>query len=214
MVSVGTRRRSHMRLTGFDYSQAGAYFVTVCAQGRKSLFGNVVKDKIELNKFGGLVQRGWEDLPCKYSSIKLDRFVVMPNHIHGIIIIVGAGLPRPVDPLTDEGGGETPPLQNQPSLSRIIGYFKYQSAKKINELRATPGDKVWQRSFYEHVIRDDESLNRIREYIATNPRRWNLDRENPEAHGKDGFDDWLGTFKILPPQINSLPGFNPAGGNN
>ncbi len=67
-------------------------------------------------------------------------------------------------------------------------------------MRAAPGDKIWQRSFYEHVIRDDESLNRIREYIATNPRRWNLDRENPEAHGKDGFDDWLGTFKILPPK--------------
>jgi putative transposase len=197
-MSVGKRRRSHLRLTGFDYSQAGAYFVTVCAKGRKNLFGHVVKEKIELNIYGGLVQRCWEDLPNKYSFIKLDRFVMMPNHMHGIILIVGAGFPRPVDPFAAEGGGETPPLQKQPSLSQIMGYFKYQSAKKINELRAAPGDKIWQRSFYEHVIRDDESLNRIREYIATNPRRWSLDRENPEAHDKDGFDDWLGTFKILP----------------
>jgi len=199
MMSVGTRRRSHLRLTGFDYSQAGAYLVTVCAQGRKSLFGNVVKDKIGLNKYGGMVQRRWEDLPCKYSSIKLDRFVVMPNHVHGIIIIVGAGSPRPLIPPTDLEGGETPPLQNQPSLSQIIGYFKYQSAKKLNASRATPGAKIWQRSFYEHVIRDDESLNRIREYIATNPSRWHLDRENPAAHGKDDFDDWLAKFKTLPP---------------
>ncbi len=111
MMSVGTRRRNHLRLTGFDYSQAGAYFVTVCAQGRKSLFGNVVKDKIGLNKYGGVVQLCWEDLPCKYSSIKLDRFVVMPNHMHGIILIVGAGLPRPVDPFTDAGAGKPRPYK-------------------------------------------------------------------------------------------------------
>jgi len=122
----------------------------------------------------------------------------MPNHVHGIIMIVGAGSPRPLIPPTDLEGGETPPLQKQPSLSAIIGYFKYQSARLINEQRGTPGAKVWQRSFYEHVIRDDESLNRIREYIDTNPKRWTLDRENPDAEGKDDFDCWLATFKASP----------------
>jgi len=130
----------------------------------------------------------------------MDHFVIMPNHVHGIImIVVGAGSPRPIKFSRDRQGGETPPLQKQPSLSAIIGYFKYQSARLINEQRGTPGAKVWQRSFYEHVIRDDESLNRIREYIDTNPKRWTLDRENPDAEGKDDFDDWLAKFNTLPP---------------
>ena len=122
----------------------------------------------------------------------------MPNHTHGIIIIVGAGSPRPYDTFSPNGGGETPPLQNQSTLSQIIGYFKYQSAKRINNLKGTPGAKVWQRSFYEHVIRDDKSLQHIREYIATNPLRWELDRENLLVRGKDEFDNWLSSFKTRP----------------
>jgi hypothetical protein len=121
----------------------------------------------------------------------------MPNHVHGIIMIVGAGSRRPGNLSNYEGGkenrgtpegGGTPPLQKQPPLSQIIGYFKYESTKDINILRKTPGVKLWQRGFYEHVIRDDESLNRIREYIESNPLRWDLDKENPKAVGKDDFD--------------------------
>jgi putative transposase len=81
-------------------------------------------------------------------------------------------------------GGETPPLQVLPSLGQIVAYFKYHSAKQINLQKQTPGAPFWQRGYYEHVIRDDESLNRIREYIATNPRRWAMDRENPHTKGK------------------------------
>jgi putative transposase len=191
-------KRKSLRLSGYDYSQAGAYFVTICTHGRKSLFGRVVDDEIYLTEPGRVVYRGWQELNFKYPTIQLDYFTVMPNHVHGIILLVGAGSPRPEIPSL-QLGGETPPLQKNPDLSRIIGYFKYQSTKRINAARQTPGVKVWQKGFYDHVIRDDESLNRIREYIATNPSRWDMDRENPAAHGKDDFDNWLAKFKTLPP---------------
>ena len=198
MVAI-FQQRKRTRLKEYDYSNEGAYFITICAQGRKCLFGLISDGEMRLNEYGKILINYWNELPYKWPNVSLDYFAVMPNHVHGIIMIVGAGSPRPLIPPTDLEGGETPPLQNQPSLSQIIGYFKYQSAKKLNASRATPGAKVWQRSFYEHVIRDDESLNRIREYIATNPSRWHLDRENPAAHGKDDFDDWLAKFKTLPP---------------
>ena len=151
-----------------------------------------------LNEYGIIVQRSWHELSSQYPPIYLDYYTVMPNHVHGIIFLVGAGSPRPEIP-PYKVGGETPPLQKPPDLSAIIGYFKYQSTKQINAVRQTPGAKVWQRGFYDHVIRDDESLNRIRDYIATNSSRWDLDRENPAAHGKDDFDDWLAKFKAFPP---------------
>jgi REP element-mobilizing transposase RayT len=199
MVAIFQKRKI-TRLKGYDYSNEGAYFITICAQGRKCLFGLISDGKMRLNEYGKILINYWNEVPSKWPNVTLDYFTVMPNHVHGIIMIVGAGSPRPLIPPSDLEGGETPPLQNQPSLSQIIGYFKYQAAKKINESRATPGAKVWQRSFYEHVIRDDDSLNRIREYIATNPSRWDLDRENYKARGKDNFDDWLAEFKTLPPQ--------------
>jgi len=106
----------------------------------------------------------------------------MPNHIHGVIF-VGAGSPRPLP---------------EPTLSTIIAYFKYQSTKRFNELRNSPGTQLWQRNFYEHVVRDDNSLNRIREYIMTNPQRWELDRNNPLSRGIDDFDRWLAGIKSRP----------------
>jgi putative transposase len=191
-------KRKSLRLRGYDYSQAGAYVVTICTHGRECLLGRVVDDKIYLTEPGQIVYRGWQELDLKYPTIQLDYFTVMPNHVHGIILLVGAGSPRPEIPSL-QLGGETPPLPKNPNLSTIIGYFKYQSTKQINAARYTPAAIIWQRGFYDHVIRDDESLNRIREYIATNPSRWDLDRENPAAHGEDDFDKWLATFKTLSP---------------
>jgi putative transposase len=129
-----------------------------------------------------MVASCWRDLPRHYPGVSLDAFVVMPNHIHGIVF-VGAGSPRP-------SSGQT--------LSNIIGYFKYQSTKRINELRNSPGAPFWQRNFFEHVIRDDDSLNRVREYIITNPERWELDPNNPRTGGTDEFDRWLAGIKGRP----------------
>lgn len=157
------------------------------------MFGDIRNDKVLPNKFGEIVRACWLELDSRYPLITHEAFVVMPNHVHGIIILdENAGSGSAV--AYENSGGETPPLRKTVNLSQIIGYFKYQSAKKINELRNMPGTPLWQRGFYDHVIRDEASLNRIREYIATNPLRWHLDRENPKAQGRDDFDRWLDAF--------------------
>ncbi|MEW6657025.1 MAG: transposase [Thermodesulfobacteriota bacterium] len=143
------------------------------------MFGKVVEGEMQLNEYGDIVVDCWLDLPKHYSNIESDYYVIMPNHMHGIItILVGAGLkPAPTRP-----------------LSEIVRGLKTFSSRAINTLRGAPGKPVWQRNYYERIIRNEESLNRIREYIATNPWRWDLDRENPQAKGKDDFDRWLAAF--------------------
>jgi putative transposase len=179
-------RRRQLRLSGYDYSQPGSYFVTICVKERACLLGTVAESSMRLNKIGDLIAACWHDLPGHYPDISLDAFVVMPNHIHGVVF-VGAGSPRP-------SSGRT--------ISTSVGYFKYQSTKRVNEVRNSPGARFWQRNFFEHVIRDDNSLNRIREYIFTNPERWELDQNNPQARGDDEFDRWLGAMKGRP----AIPG--------
>ena len=169
--------RRSIRLHGYDYADSGAYFVTVCVQGRECLFGEVM----ELNGAGRMVEDWWAKLPERFPSVVLDQFVVMPNHFHGIVVIagsVGAGSPRPISPDIQDQGGETPPLR-KPTLGQIVGYFKYQTTKQFNAMRDDPGVPLWQRNYYERVIRHDDELGRARRYIAENPLKWGEDRENP-----------------------------------
>jgi putative transposase len=197
-MKPGLPQRRPQRLKNYNYSRAGGYFITICTARRMCLFGDIRNEEIYLNKFGEIVQICWRDLRRHYSHITFDAFVIMPNHVHGIIMVdelAGSGSRIFSAAVHENAGGETPPLRKPATLSQIIGYFKYQSSKQINGLRNMPRIPVWQRSFYDHVIRDEASLNRIREYIATNPLRWCLDRENPDAHGKDEFDTWLAKFK-------------------
>jgi REP element-mobilizing transposase RayT len=171
------QRPHHRRLTRlqeYDYSQPGAYFVTVCTKNRSCLFGEIDNDRMRLSSYGEIIRLSWFDLPQHYTNVELDAFVIMPNHIHGIIFLtdVGAGLkPAPTDSPRDKRHG----------LPEIIRAFKTFSSRQINKFRNMPGASVWQRNYYEHVIRRDESLAKIREYIETNPLRWALDKENP-AH--------------------------------
>lgn len=205
--------RRSVRLKGHDYAMAGAYFVTVVARDDVCLFGDVADEAVHLNDVGRITRAVWVYLPVHFPRLALDAFVIMPNHIHGIITIsdddcggVGAGFPRPFTPrhessqhasshtestghgaeTTDAGdadarkkGAETAPLPPRRTLGQIVAFFKYQSTKRINAMRGTPGLHVWQRNYYEHIIRDDESLNRIRQYILENPGRWMFDREDP-----------------------------------
>lgn len=152
--------RRSIRLKGYDYSQAGAYFVTICTQNRACLFGEVVGGDLRLNDAGTIARQCWLEIPIHFPNTELDEFVIMPNHVHGIIVLV------------------EPPTRSIPT---IIGSFKSATTKRINEYRSTPGTPVWQRSYYEHVIRDDESLNRIQKYIRNNPVKWTLDRENSSS---------------------------------
>lgn len=150
--------------------------MTIATQNREPLLGEVAEGGVQLAEAGQVVQSVWDGLPRRFSGVELDAFVVMPNHVHGIAIITDIADRR-------TGGGETPPLPmgTKPTLGRVVAYFKYQSAKRINDLRSSPGTPVWQRNYYEHIIRDDHELDRAREYIADNPRRWADDQENPAA---------------------------------
>jgi len=173
-TAEGRNRRS-IRLKDHDYSQAGAYYITACTQDRECLFGQVVDERMQLNEAGRIVQSVWDGVPQFYEGIESDASVVMPNHVHGVVVIraaVGAIHKSPLPPVRAAE-------RRRMLLSKIVGRFKMVSGKQINVLRATPGRPVWQRNYYEHIIRDDESLNRIRQYIADNPAQWDFDRENP-----------------------------------
>lgn len=183
--------RRSIRLQGYDYSSPGAYFITICTQNRESLFGDVVDGAMVLNEFATIAQRCWLEIPCHFLNVSLDEYVIMPNHVHGIIIIgeqnVGARHAVPLPPRTERFGKPT-----HGSIPTIVRSFKSAVAKRINEHRGTPGAPVWQRNYYEHIIGTGESLDRIRRYIAENPLRWHLDRENPRRSGKD--DLWNRLF--------------------
>lgn len=208
--SFGFDRRT-IRLRGYDYSQPGVYFITVCARERESLFGQVVGNLMERNESGEIVSSYWGELANRYTEATLDAFVVMPNHMHGIVL-VGAIRELPLRGAPARGSSlltsSSDRLQRRNMLvPKMVGWFKMNAAKQINHLRGAAGTPVWQRNYWEHVIRDEESLNRIREYIATNPARWHLDAENPLRDGNDDFDKWLvrphapvGAIHELPPR--------------
>ncbi len=174
--------RRSIRLSGYDYAQHGAYFVTVCTHDRQCLLGAVVDGGMELNDLGRIVRETWDALPSRFPSIELDAFVVMPNHIHGIVIIVGAGLALPRG--ADVGAGLALPrgaASSAPTLGDIMRAFKSLSAIACNRLLERAGVPFWQRNYYEHIARDEDEMNRIREYIVGNPANWKRDAENP-AH--------------------------------
>ena len=203
--------RRSIRLRGYDYSQPGAYFVTICVQDRQCLFGEIVESEMRLNDAGRMVQTAWEELPRQYQGVATDEFVVMPNHVHGIIVLVGAdprvcpspgltgahrgaplqvrstwGAPLQVGPRQ----GVTPTNIEQPqqlSLPTVVQRFKTLTTKRymdsVNHYAWLPfPGRLWQRNYYEHIIRDEESLQQIRQYVFDNPARWAFDRENPTVN--------------------------------
>ena len=152
--------RQSLRLPGYDYTLPGAYFVTICVHNRYCLFGDVQEGVVRLNNFGLITAACWRDLPNHYSAIYLDTFVIMSNHVHGIIVLKSK-------------------VNNRP-ISEIVRAFKTFSARRVNADRETSGTPVWQRGYHEHVIRNEQALTKIRESIANNPAKWSLDRENPQ----------------------------------
>jgi putative transposase len=191
---------------GYDYTQGGAYFITICTRNRECLLGKVVNSMVQLNTTGRLVESTWLQTATVRPEIDLDAYVVMPNHFHAIFSIhESPGVPgatHQVAPTKNHSAGadksRRPAGPKPKSVGAIIGQFKSLVTKRINLAQQHLDASVWPRNYYEHVIRDEESLNRIREYIVTNALRWDLDRENLQAAGKDAFDDWLATFKSRP----------------
>lgn len=172
-------RRKNMRLKGYDYSQPGAYFVTICTHGRECVLGDVVDGKMQLNEAGDIVLDCWNDLANHYESIELDEFVVMPNHVHGIIVIVDTGKVQGFSP---QRAGYKPAPTIMITLPEVVRGFKTFSARRINQTSNRTGQKVWQRNYYERVIRDEKTLGAVREYIVNNPAKWEEDRDNPRNY--------------------------------
>lgn len=170
------RKRKSIRLSGYDYSRPGAYFVTICVKDHTHLFGSIQNSIMRENEFWKIVRECWDVLPRHYPSVKLDAFVIMPDHIHGIVVIVddgntvGAGLkPAPTNTTN------TPKRHGLPEIIRALKTF---SARRINEICKSSGIPVWQRNYYEHIIRTEPALRQIRRYIEENPANWRKDADN------------------------------------
>ena len=205
-----TRQRRSTRLRNYDYSQPGAYFLTLCVWDRGSLFGEIVDGAMRPNAIGHIVAEEWVRTATIRSEIELDAWVVMPNHLHGILVIsdpgmsvnirtgssqhiVGATGGRPSqctgEPLKCRGERPLAPTHRSPvaasmrprPLGAAVAGFKSASTRRINEWRRTPGEKVWLRNYWERVVRDDAERWHIQEYIRSNPARWLQDKLNPSA---------------------------------
>ncbi len=171
--------RRSIRLKDYDYTQPGYYYVTIVTQNRKCLFGEINNGEMVLNEAGSMIQDIWKQLPNKYFGVDLDQFQLMPNHLHGVIVLVGTG-PRAC-PDKGQPQGVVPTI----SLSDIVHRFKSFTTRKyidgVNRCEWVQFDyKLLQRSFYDHVIRDETELKNVRKYIVNNPLKWELDIENPD----------------------------------
>lgn len=194
----GLPLRRSIRLKRYDYTEAGAYFITIVTQSGECLFGEVVNGIMRLNDAGRMVSCVWNELPERFPSIILDAFVVMPNHIHGIIVSASnddAPIRIPV------GAGLVPARHRAttrvaPTVGDVIGAFKSRVTVEYTRGVRTNGwmpfrGRLWQRNYYEPIIRNEESLNRIRQYILDNPQRWAIDPENLAAITPEPEYAWL-----------------------
>jgi REP element-mobilizing transposase RayT len=189
--------RRSIRLKDYDYSQAGAYFVTICVKDMKCILGKIQSSKMRLSKIGGIIQQYWEEIPNHFDSVKLDVFVVMPNHLHGIVYITddcrGVQLNAPTKNAPNFYSSISP---GRKTLSVVIRTFKAAVTTHCRKSRIH--SSLWQRNYYEHIIRNEEKLDLIRGYILYNPLQWQYDRENPE-HVQDNayHNQWHYVEKML-----------------
>jgi putative transposase len=214
MFDPNVCRRRSIRLKGYDYAKDGAYFVTVCTQNKECLLGELARGTVVLNEAGKMVESVWKGLQDRFPFIELDQFVVMPNHVHGIIVLkdTGSDLRRGescIRPMNNRNFNIPPDLGNEESfqdqdnrnkegdhkdrpygthvgtLGRVTQAFKSTATREygigVKKEGWAPFDgRLWQRNYYEHVIRNEMDLDRIREYIANHPAGWARDEENLE----------------------------------
>ncbi|MEA5576613.1 transposase [Anabaena sp. UHCC 0451] len=205
--------RRSMRLKGYDYSQQGAYFVTICTHQRNCLFGEIVDGEMKLNTNGEIARGSWLSIPRHFQNVELDEFVIMPNHLHGILIIKNFEMEGEAlanqdfsqsfsevegEALANQDFQQKQNLSSQcfapttptikrvkingttpQSLASIIQNYKSVSTRQINRINKAKGNVIWQRNYHEHIIRSEEALNNIRQYIVNNPINWAEDEENP-----------------------------------
>ena len=151
--------RRSIRLVGYDYARSGAYFITICTHNRQCIFGDIVEEVMNLNELGNIVRAHWQDLEKHHPNVEIDESIVMPNHLHGIISLDG----RSDDRLK--------------SISEIIRGFKTFSARRINKILDRKGTPIWQRNYYERIVRTEDELENVRHYIINNPMNWDTDTD-------------------------------------
>jgi putative transposase len=172
MSDLEKRGRRSVRLPGYDYALPGAYFVTICAYRRKYIFGRVESGQVLLSDIGRIIQSCWTQLPAHFGFVALDVFMIMPNHVHGILEIKNDGRRGKIYRAPTRRFGAANPR----SLSTIVRTFKSAVTRICREKKCDSSFRIWQRSYFEHIIRNEQDLNRIRRYIVENPVRWELDR--------------------------------------
>ena len=175
--------RRSIRLKGYDYTNTGAYFITICTHQKVCLLGDIVNGEMQLNAYGRVVEFEWFKTAELRGNIVLDAFVIMPNHVHGTIIITRRGVLQyaPTQYAPTQSDFRSP----SQTIGAIVRGFKSAATKQINETRHMPGAPIWQRNYYEHIIRNEKELNQIRKYIINNPLQWELDKENPKNQETD-----------------------------
>jgi len=175
--------RQTIRLPHYDYSRPGMYFVTICTHQREPILGVIDAGYVIPTDAGKFVEQTWFTLPNRFPNLKTDKFVLMPNHVHAILFLEsspssqkpGASVASQLHPQL------TPAPTKRTSLADIVCAFKSISTIGVNKIRMTPSQLLWQRSYYEHIIRTGESLDQLRRYIQENPARWPTDEENPSV---------------------------------
>jgi REP element-mobilizing transposase RayT len=190
--------RRSIRLKGYQYNQPGSYFVTFCVRERVCELGDIIDGEMRLSQFGQVALDFWAHIPAHFPNVEVDKFIIMPNHVHAIIVIKGGrgdvssppsrdvssppsrdvSSPPSRDVSSPPSDGEIPPIPFA-TLGQIVGYYKYQTTLRINQLRDNAGTPFWQRGYYERIIRNQRALQNIQDYILENPLNWELDQENP-----------------------------------
>jgi putative transposase len=204
MNQIPNKQRRSIRLKGYDYTQPGAYFITICAHQRAHVFGEVVDGEMKLNRWGEIARAEWFKTAELRPNVELhkEEFVVMPNHAHGIIWLVqNVGALRRNAPLenysvsNEQAEQRSAPTVKAGSLGAIVRAYKSAATYAINKLENSRGAVVWQRNYYEHVIRNEKELNAIAQYIHCNPYNWQFDRDNPDnirhLNPSESMDDYL-----------------------
>ncbi len=197
--------RRSIRLKGYDYSQPGAYFITLCIHDRWiRMFGDVNNGEMVLNDCGIIANEWMGKLSERFTDVMVDSYVIMPNHVHCIISIVTESSPGPIVgaihelPLRETDNESIRKNRRVMTIPKIIGYYRMNTGKRINAIRKISGNPVWQRNYWEHIIRDENEYFRIRQYIFENPLNWNLDKLNGgtgnrvlEESGIYGEESWM-----------------------
>jgi putative transposase len=192
-------RRRSIRLPGFDYSRPGGYFATLCVQNRECLFGHVADGQMHLNALGRIADDFIFEIPRRYPKMAVDCHIVMPNHVHVVLMItdgvdrgtvpVGAIHELPLQlPLQQQNAFPWDPVEREKYrlqrramlIPKSVGFYRMNVSKRVNILRGTPGIRLWQRNYHENIIRTQQSLERIRRYIRNNPANWDKDKINPD----------------------------------